>query len=113
VVLAFSHPKPADFSLAYVLEEARKTPDGDAGEAVRALRRIVDDEDSVFDSLGEAYAYALIKLARLVEERWPEIEAVAEELFVRFWESEERLGRLGYEEVARIIEATGKEAKHA
>jgi hypothetical protein len=113
VAVAFSHPKPEALTLALLLEDARKKPDGDAGEAVRALRRIVGDEDSVFDSLEEAYAYASIKLARLVKERWPEIEAVAEELFARFWESEEALGRLGYEEVAHIVERTCKEANHA
>ena len=40
-------------------------------------------EDDVFDSVGEAHAFAMIKLAWLVEERWDEIEAVAFALYQR------------------------------
>lgn len=81
-----------------------KKPDGDAAAALQALRRVVGQNDSVFDSLEEAYTFLMLKLARLVEERWSEIEAVVNELWERFWKSGTERVLLLYGEVVTLIE---------
>ena len=67
----------------------------------------------VFDSVDEAYAFAMIKLAGLVEKRWDEIEALAFALHDRWAESEEGIGRVDGDELPRIIERIQGENEHA
>ena len=105
LALGFSHPKPKEVTLGWALEVEKKKPDGDAATALQALRRVVGQNDSVFDSLEEAYTFLMLKLARLVEERWSEIEAVADELWERFWKSGAERVLLLYGEVVTLIEA--------
>ena len=105
VAAALEHPKPEQGSLSWLIEEAERTPEGDAWCAIEALERVVNRGD-VFDSLGEAYAFAVIKLAGLVEKRWEEIEAVAFILHDRWLESEEGIGRVDGHELPQIIERT-------
>ena len=105
VAAALEHPKPEQGSLSWLIEEAERTPGGDAWCAIEALERVVKQGD-VFDSLGEAYAFAVIKLAGLVEKRWEEIEAVAFILHDRWLESEEGIGRVDGHELPQIIERT-------
>jgi hypothetical protein len=104
LALRFGHPKPEEVTLSWALEKEKKKLDGDAAAALQALRRVVGQNDSVFDSLEEAYTFLMLKLARLVEERWSEIEAVANELWERFWKSGTERVLLLYGEVVTLIE---------
>jgi hypothetical protein len=74
----------------------------------------ISKEGDVFDSVGEAYAFAMIKLAGLVEKRWgDEIEALAFALYQRWVESEEGIGRVDGDEMPQIIERIQGENEHA
>lgn len=99
------HPRPDQISLSWLSAEAERTPEGDAWCAFEALKRVVKEGD-VFDSVGEAYAFAMMKLAGLVEERWDEIEAVAFALYQRWEESDDGIGRIDGDELPEIIERT-------
>jgi hypothetical protein len=108
VAADLEHPKPDEVPLSWLIAGAERTPEGDAWCALEALQSVVKEGD-VFDSVGEAYAFAMIKLAGLVEERWDEIEAVAFALFLRWAESEEGIGRIDGDELPEIIEHTRRE----
>ncbi len=107
------HPKPEDVPLSWLLSESDRTPKGDAWWAVEALGKVVSAEDAIFGSVSEAYAFALMKLARLVEERWGEIEAVAFALHERWEKNGETVGRLQADEVTQIIDSAREEKEHA
>ena len=106
------HPKPDQMPLSLLIAEAERTPDGDAWCAIESMKRVVKDGD-VFDSVGEAYAFAMIKLAGLVEKRWDEIEALAFALYHRWVESEDGIGRVDGDEMPQIIEQRQGENEHA
>jgi hypothetical protein len=106
------HPEPDQIPLSWLTAGAERTPEGDAWCALEALKRVVKEGD-VFDSVGEAYAFAMIELAGLVEKRWYEIEALAFALHDRWVESEEGIGRVDGDEVPQIIERTQGENEHA
>jgi hypothetical protein len=93
VAADLEHPTPDEVPLSWLIAGAERTPEGDAWYALEALKRVVKEGD-VFDSVGEAYAFAMIKLAGLVEKRWYEIEALAFALHDRWVESEEGIGRV-------------------
>lgn len=112
VAEALQHPKPDQISLSWLIAGAERTPEGDAWCALKALKRVVKEGD-VFDSVGEAYAFAMIKLAGLVEKRWDEIEALAFALYQRWVESEEGIGRVDGDEMPQIIERIQGENEHA
>jgi hypothetical protein len=112
VAAALEHPKPEHVSLSLLSADAERTPGGDAWCAIEALERVVKEGD-VFDSLGEAYAFAVLKLAGLVEKRWEEIEAVAFVLHDRWLESEEGIGRIDGDEIPQIIKHIQGENEHA
>jgi hypothetical protein len=112
VVQQLRHPKPDQIPLSWLIAEAERTPEDDAWCAIEALKRVAE-EGYGFDSVGEAYAFAMIKLARLVEKRWDEIEAVAFVLYQRWVESEEGIGRVDGDEMPQIIEHIQGENEHA
>jgi hypothetical protein len=112
VAAGLEHPKPDEVPLSWVIAGAERTPEGDAWCALDALKRVVKEGD-VFDSVGEAYAFAMIKLAGLVEKRWDEIEALAFALHDRWVESEEGIGRVDGDELPQIIERIQGENEHA
>ena len=103
VAADLEHPTPDEVPLSWLIAGAERTPEGDAWYALEALKRVVKEGD-VFDSVGEAYAFAMIKLAGLVEKRWYEIEALAFALHDRWVESEEGIGRVDGDELSQIIE---------
>jgi hypothetical protein len=109
---ALQHPKPDQISLSWLIAGAERTPEGDAWYALEALKRVVKEGD-VFDSVGEAYAFAMIQLAGLVEKRWDEIEALAFALYQRWVESEVGIGRVDGDEMPQIIERIQGETEHA
>jgi hypothetical protein len=80
--------------------------------AIESMEIVVKEGD-VFDSMGEAYAFVMIKLAGLVEKRWYEIEALAFALYERWVESEEGIGRVDGDELPQIIERKQGENEHA
>ena len=112
VAADLEHPTPDEVPLSWLIAGAERTPEGDAWYALDALKRVVKVGD-VFDSVGEAYAFAMIKLAGLVEKRWYEIEALAFALRDRWVESEEGIGRVDGDELPQIIERIQGENEHA
>lgn len=106
------HPKPDEVPLSWLLAESERTSEGDARCAIEALKRVVKEGD-IFDSVGEAYAFAMLKLARLVEKRWDEIEAVAFALHRRWAENEEGIGRVDGDDLPQIIGHVRGENEHA
>jgi hypothetical protein len=112
VAADLEHPTPEEVPLSWLIAGAERTPECDAWCALDALKRVVKEGD-VFDSVGEAYAFAMIKLAGLVEKRWDEIGALAFALYQRWVESEEGIGRVDGGEVPQIIERIQGENKHA
>ena len=112
VAAELEHPKPDEVPLSWVIAEAERTPEGDAWCALEALKRVVKEGD-VFDSVGEAYAFAMIKLAGLVEKRWDEIEALAFALYQRWVESEEGISRVDGDKMLQIIGHIQGENEHA
>ena len=82
------------------------------GTTIEALKRVAKEGD-IFDSVGEAYAFAMMKLAGLVEKRWDEIEALAFALHERWAESEEGIGRVDGDEMPQIIGHLRGENGHA
>ena len=106
------HPKPDQVTLSCLIADAERTPEGDAWCALESLKRVVEEGD-IFDSVGEAYVFAMIKLAGLVEKRWDEIEALAFALHDRWVESEEGIGRVEGDEMSQIIEHIQGENEHA
>ena len=103
VAADLEHPKPEEVPLSWLLAEAERTPEGDAWFAVEALKRVAK-RDTIFDSVGKVYAFAMLELAGLVEERWDEIEAIAFALYQRWAESEEDVGRIDGDVMPQIIE---------
>jgi hypothetical protein len=112
VAAELEHPKPDQMPLSWLFAGAERTPEGNAWCAIEALKRVVNRGD-IFDSVGEAYTFAMIKLAGLVEERWDEIEAVAFVLYQRWVGDEEGIGRIDGDELPQIIGHTHGENEHA
>jgi hypothetical protein len=107
------HPKPEQLSLSQLREDAQKVPEGDAWQALVTLEHYARTADCPFGSIEDAHTALVEDLRVQVEDHWDELEAIAFELWARYWESGKKLGRLGGGEVVRIIESTRKEGKDA